>query len=191
VSPVLLIIIGAGLAIGLAVGLIYNRIVARRNTVDSSWAQIDVQLRKRHDLVPPLVEAVKGYAAHERTTFERVSESRTAAETATGVGARASAERALTGATGALLGVAENYPQLEASTNFSKLQTQLREVEDQIAIARRVYNDTVETYNTLVQVFPAVIVARLFGFKAREFFDAPTAAEATPEVDLSPAPEQA
>jgi LemA protein len=190
-SPVLLIIIGAGLALGLAVGLVYNRMVARRNAVDSSWAQIDVQLRKRHDLIPPLVEAVKGYAAHERTTFERVSESRSAAAAATGVGQRASAERELTGATGALLGVAESYPQLEASANFSKLQTQLREVEDQIAIARRVYNDTVETYNTLVQVFPAVIVARLFGFRAREFFDAPTAAEATPEVDLSPAPRQA
>jgi LemA protein len=190
-SPVLLIIIGAGLALGLAVGLVYNRMIARRNAVDSSWAQIDVQLRKRHDLIPPLVEAVKGYAAHERTTFERVSESRSAAVAATGVGERASAERQLTGATGALLGVAEDYPQLEASANFSKLQTQLREVEDQIAIARRVYNDTVETYNTLVQVFPAVIVARLFGFRAREFFDAPTAAEATPEVDLSPAPRQA
>ncbi|MFL5870378.1 MAG: LemA family protein [Solirubrobacterales bacterium] len=190
-SPALLIIIGAGLAIGLAVGLVYNRMVARRNAVDSSWSQIDVQLRKRHDLIPPLVEAVKGYAAHERTTFQRVSETRSAAEQATGVGDRASAERALTGATGALLVVAENYPQLEASANFSKLQTQLREVEDQIAIARRVYNDTVETYNTLVQVFPAVIVAKLFGFTRREFFDAPTAAEATPEVDLSPAPEQA
>jgi LemA protein len=191
VSPILLIIVGAGLAVGLAIGLIFNRMVARRNAVDSSWAQIDVQLRKRHDLIPPLVEAVKGYATHERTTFERVSKTRSAATEATGVPQRSAAERALTGATGALLGVAENYPQLEASANFSKLQTQLREVEDQIAIARRVYNDTVETYNTLVQQFPAVIVARLAGFTPREFFDAPTAAEATPEVDLSPAPGQA
>jgi LemA protein len=186
VSPLLLIIIGIGLALGLAVGLTYNRMVARRNAVDSSWAQIDVQLRKRHDLIPPLVEAVKGYAAHERTTFERVSESRGAAITATRVADRATAEGALGRATSALLGVAENYPELEASANFSKLQTQLREIEDQIAIARRVYNDTVETYNTLVQVFPALIVARLAGFTPREFFDAPTAAEATPEVDLAP-----
>ena len=185
-SPALLIIIGLGLALGLAVGLTYNRMVARRNAVDSSWAQIDVQLRKRHDLIPPLVEAVKGYASHERTTFERVSESRGAALAATRVPERAAAEGELARATGALLGVAENYPELEASSNFSKLQTQLREVEDQIAIARRVYNDTVETYNTLVQIFPALIVARLAGFTPREFFDAPTAAEATPEVDLAP-----
>ncbi len=185
-GPILLIIIGLGLALGLAIGLTYNRMVARRNAVDSSWAQIDVQLRKRHDLIPPLVEAVKGYAAHERTTFERVSETRGAAMQATRVPDRAAAEGALGRATGALLGVAENYPDLEASTNFSSLQTQLREVEDQIAIARRVYNDTVETYNTLVQIFPAVIVARIFGFTPREFFDAPTAAEAAPEVDLAP-----
>jgi LemA protein len=186
VSPVLPIIIGLCIALGLAIGLLYNRMVARRNAVDSSWAQIDVQLRKRHDLIPPLVEAVRGYAAHERTTFERVSETRGAAMAASRVPDRASAEGALGRATGTLLGVAENYPELEASANFSKLQTQLREVEDQIAIARRVYNDTVETYNTLVQIFPAVIVARVFGFDPREFFDAPTAAEATPQVDLAP-----
>jgi LemA protein len=185
-STGLIIAIAVVVLLAVAAGLTYNRMVARRNAVDSSWAQIDVQLRKRHDLIPPLVSTVKGYAAHERGTFERVAESRGEAMAATGVANRASAEGALGRATGLLLGVAEAYPELEASTNFSKLQTQLREVEDQIAIARRVYNDTVETYNTLVQIFPAVIVARLAGFTPREFFDAPTAAEATPEVDLAP-----
>ena len=182
---VLWIVIGVGLALGLAVGLTYNRMVARRNAVDSSWAQIDVPLRKRHDLIPPLVEAVRGYAAHERTTLERVTESRGRAIAASGVPGRAAAEGELGRATGALLVTAENYPDLKASENFSKLATQLREVEDQIAIARRVYNDTVETYNTLVQIFPAILVARAFGFTPREFFDAPTAAEATPQVDLA------
>jgi LemA protein len=184
VGLVLWIVIGVVLALGLAVGLTYNRMVARRNAVDSSWAQIDVQLRKRHDLIPPLVEAVRGYADHERTTLERVTESRGRAIAASGVPGRAAAEGELGRATGALLVTAENYPDLKASENFSKLATQLREVEDQIAIARRVYNDTVETYNTLVQIFPAILVARAFGFTAREFFDAPTAAEATPQVDL-------
>jgi LemA protein len=185
-STGLMIAIAVVVLLAVAAGLTYNRMVARRNAVDSSWAQIDVQLRKRHDLIPTLVSTVKGYAAHERGTFERVAESRGEAMAATGVANRASAEGALGRATGALLGVAEAYPELEASQNFSKLQTQLREVEDQIAIARRVYNDTVETYNTLVQIFPAVIVARLAGFTPREFFDAPTSAEATPEVDLAP-----
>jgi LemA protein len=166
----------------------YNRMVARRQAVDNSWAQIDVALRRRHDLIPPLVEAVKGYASHERGTFERVAETRAAAISASGPPARATAEGRLATAVGGLMTVAEAYPQLEATRNFSQLAEQLSQTEDQIQITRRVYNDTVETYNTLIQVFPAVIVARLFGFGRREFFDAPPEAEATPEVDLSPAP---
>ncbi len=182
--------VGIWIALGLAaalllfVGLTYNRMVARRNTVDSSWSQIDVQLRKRHDLIPPLVEAVKGYAAHERGTFERVSEARSGAVAAEGLAPRLAAEGELGRATGSLLAVAEDYPDLEASTNFSRLADDLRAVEDQIVITRRVYNDTVERYNTLVQVFPPVLVAKLFGFGARGFFDAPIEAEATPRVDL-------
>ena len=172
-------------ALSLFVLLTYNRMVARRNRVDSSWSQIEVQLKKRHDLIPALVEAVRGYAAHERGTFERVSEARSAAVEADGVRPRLAAEGVLGRATGGLLAVAEAYPELEASANFSRLQGDLREVEDQIVITRRVYNDTVETYNTLIQVFPPLIVARLFGFTRREFFDAPIEAEATPEVDLS------
>ena len=170
------------------VWLTYNRMVAKRQSTENSWAQIDVALRRRHDLIPALVESVKGYATHERTTFEAVTEARTEAIAAEGPPRRAEAEGQLGRATDRLLVVAEAYPQLEASSNFSQLQTDLRDTEDQIAITRRVYNDTVETYNTTIQVFPAVIVARLFGFHRREFFDAPAAAEATPQVSLSPGP---
>jgi LemA protein len=187
---VIAIVIVAVVVVGLVafVWLTYNRMVAKRQATENSWAQIDVALRRRHDLIPVLVESVKGYAAHERTTFEAVSEARTQAIAAEGPPRRAAAEGALGRATDRLLGVAEAYPELEASTNFSQLQTDLRETEDQIAITRRVYNDTVETYNTLIQQFPAVIVARLFGFAKREFFDAPAEAEVAPQVSLSPGP---
>lgn len=178
------IAIGLAAALALFVALTYNRIVARRNVVDSSWAQIEVQLKKRHDLIPSLVEAVRGYAAHERATFERVTEARSTAIAAEGVRPRLDAEAALGRAAGRLLVTAEAYPELQATTNFAQLADELRAVEDQIVITRRVYNDTVETYNTLIQIFPPVIVAKLFGFTRREFFDAPVEAEATPAVAL-------
>lgn len=182
------IVIVAVVALGAIafVWLTYNRMVGKRQATENSWAQIDVALRRRHDLIPALVESVKGYATHERTTFQEVTEARSEAIAAESPPRRAVAEGQLGRATDRLLVVAEAYPQLEASSNFSQLQTDLRDTEDQIAITRRVYNDTVETYNTLIQVFPALIVARLFGFHRREFFDAPAAAEATPEVRLSP-----
>ena len=184
------IVIVAVLVVALAtfVWVTYNRMVAKRQATENSWAQIDVALRRRHDLIPVLVESVKGYAAHERTTFEAVTEARTEAIAAEGPPRRAAAEGELGRATDRLLVVAEAYPELEASTNFSQLQTDLRETEDQIAITRRVYNDTVETYNTLIQQFPAVAVASLFGFERREFFDAPAEAEVAPQVSLSPGP---
>ncbi len=166
------------------VWITYNRMVARRQASENSWSQIDVALRRRHDLIPALVEAVKGYASHERATFEGVAAARGEAIAAQGPPQRAVAEGRLTSAVGGLMAVAEAYPRLEATRNFSQLAEQLGDTEDQIQITRRVYNDTVETYNTLIQQFPAVIVARLFGFASREFFDAPTSAEATPAVDL-------
>jgi LemA protein len=187
---VLWIVIGVVTVVAIAafVWITYNRMVAKRLATENSWSQIDVALKRRHDLIPALVEAVRGYAAHERTTFENVAEARTTAMEAQGPARRAAAESRLGRQTERLLGVAEAYPELEASDTFSKLQDDLREAEDQIAITRRVYNDTVETYNTLIQVFPPVIVARMFGFDKREFFDAPAEAEATPEVSLSPGP---
>ena len=167
------------------VWLTYNRMVARRNAVDNSWSQIDVELKRRHDLIPTLVEAVRGYAGHEQRTFEGVAEARSSAMSAHGPPDRAAAEGTLSERLGRVLVLAEAYPELEASDNFQSLQSDLSETEDRIAIARRVYNDTVQTYNTLIQVFPPVLVARAMGFTPREFFDAPTEAEVAPEVRYS------
>lgn len=180
------LLIGVAIAlVGIFVWLAYNRMVARRLAVDNSWSQIDVELKRRHDLIPALVEAVRGYAGHEQATFQRVTEARGSAMSAAGPPSRAAAEGTLSAALGRLLVIAEAYPDLEASENFSSLQSDLSETEGRIAITRRVYNDTVQTYNTLIQVFPPVVVARAFDFEAREFFDAPAEAEVAPEVRYS------
>jgi LemA protein len=180
-----LILAGIVLILLVAVWFIYNRMVSRRNAVDNSWAQIETALQRRHDLIPNLVESVKGYAAHESQTFEDVTSARSGAITAQAPPTQAVAEDALTAAIGRLIAVAEQYPQLRATENYQQLQSQLSETEDQIAITRRVYNDTVQTYNTLIQQFPAVVLANAFHFEPRQFFDAPKEAEATPEVSFS------
>jgi LemA protein len=180
-----LILVGVLLVAAVAAWLLYNRMVARRQAVDNSWAQIETALQRRHDLIPNLVEAVKGYAQHERDTFEQVTKARTGALAAQAPPSQAAAEDGLTAALGRLMVVAEQYPELRATENFQKLQQSLSETEDQIAITRRVYNDTVQTYNTLIQQFPAVLIAGAFHFEPREYFDAPKEAEATPEVSLA------
>ena len=180
-----LIIVGLLVLLFLAALFIYNRTISRRNAVDNSWAQIETALQRRHDLIPNLVESVKGYAAHEKATFEEVTKARSGAVAAKAPGSQAVAEDMLTAALGRLMVVAEQYPQLRATENFQQLQQQLSDTEDQIAITRRVYNDTVQTYNTGIQQFPAVLVANAFHFEPREFFDAPKEAEATPEVSFS------
>ena len=180
----LLILIGTAVVLGLIVLVIYNRMVSRRNAADNSWAQIDAALQRRHDLVPNLVEAVKGYAKHEQDTFERTTKARTRAEAAEGPPQQAAAEGALQAALGRLLVVAEQYPELRATENFQNLQLALSEAENQIQITRRVYNDTVQTYNTLIQIFPPSLVANAFNFEPKEFFDAPKDAEATPDVSF-------
>ena len=181
-----LIIIAAILVVLLiAFWLTYNRMVSRRNAVDNSWAQIETALQRRHDLIPNLVESVKGYAAHEKSTFEEVTKARSGAVEAKGPGTQAAAENALTAAVGRLMVVAEQYPQLRATENFQQLQQQLSDTEDQIAITRRVYNDTVQTYNTMIQQFPAVLIANSFHFEPRQFFDAPKEDEAAPQVSFS------
>src|SRR5688572_26285253 len=159
--------------------------VSRRNAVDNSWSQIEAALKRRHDLIPNLVEAVKGYARHEQKTFEDVTKARSTATAAKVPPSQAAAEDTLTSAIGRLMAVAEQYPELRATENFQQLQGELSRTEDQIAITRRVYNDTVQTYNTLIQQFPASVVANSFGFEARQFFDAPREAEAAPEVSFS------
>jgi LemA protein len=180
-----LILVGVVLVLAIAVWLIYNRMVSRRQAVDNSWAQIEAALQRRHDLIPNLVEAVKGYAKHERDTFEQVMKARSGALEAQAPPSQAAAEDGLTAAVGRLMVVAEQYPELRATENFQQLQASLSETEDQIAITRRVYNDTVQTYNTLIQQFPAVLIANAFHFESRQYFDAPREAEATPEVSLA------
>jgi LemA protein len=182
----LVILIALVVVIALAVLLIYNRMIARRNAVDNSWAQIEAALKRRHDLIPNLVEAVKGYAKHEQTTFENVTKARNTAVKADDAAPpqQAGAEATLGAAIGRLMVVAEQYPELRATENFQQLQGELSETENQIQITRRVYNDTVQTYNTLIQVFPPSVIANAFNFEAREFYDAPKDAEATPEVSF-------
>ncbi len=181
---ILLVLVGAVVVVGLFVLLIYNRMVAKRQAVDNSWAQIDAALQRRHDLIPNLVESVKGYAKHERDTFEKVTQARAAAQGARGVEGSSAAEGILGGLIGRLMVVAEAYPELRATENFQQLQANLADTENQIQITRRVYNDTVQTYNTLIQIFPPSLVAKAFNFEPRPFFDADPASEATPEVDF-------
>lgn len=155
---------------------IYNRLVTLRNRIDNAWSQIDVQLRRRYDLIPNLVETVKGYAAHERETLEQVVQARSAAMSAQTVKERSEAENALTGTLKSLFALAESYPDLKANQNFLMLQEELAGTESKIAYARQFYNDSVMTYNTAIQVFPSNIVANIFGFREREYFEIEEAA---------------
>jgi LemA protein len=152
--------------------LIYNGLVRRRNQVDNAWSQIDVQLKRRYDLIPNLVETVKGYAGHERGTLEAVTEARARAIGAQGPADQASAESVLTGALKSLFAVAESYPDLRASENFLQLQQELSATEDRAAYARQYYNDSVLTYNNAVSTVPQSIFAAIFKFRPREYFQA-------------------
>jgi len=166
---------------------LYNGLVQKRNRVDNAWAQIEVQLKRRRDLIPNLIETVKGYAAHERGTFEAVTQARAAAAGAQGPAQTAAAEGFLSQALGKLFAVAEAYPDLKANLNFLDLQAQLKDTEDKIAISRQVYNDTVLTFNNAIQVFPAVLVAGPLGFAKREFYEIDDAADrAVPTVSFQP-----
>jgi LemA protein len=168
-----------------------NSIIAGRNRVDEAWSGIDVQLKRRHDLVPNLVETVKGYATHERETFERVTEARAEAMKASGPAEAAPAEQKLTSVLGELRAIAENYPQLRATENFQQLSRNLSELEDEIQASRRIYNSNVQAYNTRIQQFPASIVAGQGNFTPREFFEIEDAAErVAPEVSFANQPAQ-
>jgi LemA protein len=176
-----------GLLVGAWIGFTYNRLVALRLACESSWSQIDVALKLRHDLVPALAESVAGYAGHEQSTLLRVSKARSdaVASEGEGPGPQSPAERNLVGSLGRMFALAEQYPALRASENFASLQDELAGIEEKIAITRRVYNDTVETYNTATSVFPPAIVARAFNFRPRPFFEAPASSRAVPEVELA------
>jgi LemA protein len=150
---------------------IYNGLVAKRLRVDNGWAQIDVHLTRRSDLIPNLVETVKGYASHEKETLEGVTAARNAGVSAQTPSEKAAADNMLTGALGKLFALSEAYPDLKANQNFLQLQEELTATEDKVAYARQFYNDQVRLYNTSIQQFPAVIVARMGNFVARDFFD--------------------
>jgi LemA protein len=162
----------------------FNRLVSLRNRVDNGWSQIDVQLRRRYDLIPNLVESVKGYAAHEREVFEDVTNARARAMDASSVPDQAQAENQITRGTRQLLAVAENYPQLKANQNFLALQEELTATESKIAYARQFYNDEVLRLNTLIGSFPSNVIAGMFGFRPREFFEIEEPARGPATVDF-------
>jgi LemA protein len=185
-SPVLWIVVGL-LAVVLLAGIyLFNRLVALRTRVDNGWSQIDVQLRRRYDLIPNLVETVKGYASHEREVFEDVTQARAGAMAAEGVDQQAQAENAISGGLRQLFAVAENYPELKANQNFLALQEELTGTESKIAYARQFYNDQVMKLNTLVGSFPSNLVATAFGFTIRDFFDIDDPERGPVRVDLTP-----
>src|SRR5437763_7365127 len=166
------IIVAAIVLLVIWIIMIYNGLVAMRQRVNQSFADVDVQLRQRHDLVPNLVETVKGYAAHERGTLEDVIKARNAAVSAQATGDKAAAENMLTGALGKLFALAEAYPDLKANTNFQQLQAELSDLENKIAASRRFFNNSVQEYNTGIQQFPAALFASAFGFTQHEYFEA-------------------
>ena len=170
-STLTIIILGAVAVLALWIAVIYNGLVAMRQRVAQAFSDIDVQLKQRHDLVPNLVETVKGYAAHERGTLEDVVKARNAAIAAHGPAAQAAAENMLSGALRQLFALSEAYPDLKANANFQQLQSELADLENKIAAARRFFNNAVQEYNTGIQQFPAVLFAASLGFTAREFFD--------------------
>ena len=168
----ILLVLAVVVLLGVFLIGMYNSLVQLRVRSESAWSDIDVQLKRRHDLIPNLVETVKGYATHEKDTFENIAKFRSMATQATGTVDKAAAENQLTGALKSLFAVAENYPQLQASQEFTQLQNSLNEIEDAIQNARRYYNAVVRDLNTKIQSFPTNILAGMFGFQQKQFFEA-------------------
>ncbi len=181
VSTIILILLIGTLAWAV---LTYNRLVTLRNRAEEAWSDINVQLKRRYDLIPNLVETVKGYATHEREVFEKVTEARTRAIQASGAKEKAEAENYLSQTLKTLFAVAENYPDLKASTNFLQLQKDLTDTEDKIQYARRFYNANVRDLNILIESFPTNLIAKIFGFKKMEFFEAKEAERERPTVQF-------
>ena len=180
----LIILIAIIIIILVAIVAIYNGLVTARNKVKNAWAQIDVQLNRRADLIPNLVETVKGYAAHESSVFEDVTAARAGLMNANGVKEISEANNQLSSTLKTLFAVAENYPELKANENFKELQAQLAQTEDKIAYSRQFYNDTVLMYNNKCQTFPSNIFAGMFGFKEADFFEAAGEARPVPKVEF-------
>ena len=182
---ILIVVVAIALVIVMVLVTIYNRLVRRRNRAEESWAQIDVQLKRRYDLIPNLVETVKGYASHESETLEKVTQARNMAINAGTVKEQAQAENMLTGALKSLFAVSEAYPDLKANQNFMQLQEELTSTENKIGFARQHYNDMVRALNTALQVFPANMVAGMFGFKEKDYVElTDEAAREAPKVEF-------
>ena len=179
------ILLGIVVSLGIYLIVLYNGLVSLRNRIENAWAQIDVQLKRRYDLIPNLVETVKGYAAHEKETLERVIQARNRGVEASGVQEQAQAENMLTGALKQLFALSEAYPDLKANQNFLNLQEELTGTEGRIAYARQFYNDTVYRYNTKIQSFPQNVLANMFRFREREYFEADDESRAPVAVDFS------
>ncbi|MBE0426507.1 MAG: LemA family protein [Nitrospirae bacterium] len=177
----MLLILGIFLAVIFFAVVIYNKLIRLRNTVKSSWSDIDVQLKKRYDLVPNLVETVRGYASHEKSVFEKVTEARSFAMRASSPAEKTQTENMLRETLKTLFAVAEAYPELKANANFMQLQSQLKELEDNIEYSRRYYNAVVRDFNILIESFPSNIIASMFAFKQEEFFELEA-----PEIEKKP-----
>jgi len=182
---ILIVVVVVVVLIGLIFVGMYNGLVRSRNRVKEAWSGIDVQLRRRASLIPNLVETVKGYASHERETFEEVTQARAQLENASGAADSAAANSMLTGALRHLFAVAENYPELQAAENFRELQRELSDIEEKIAFSRQFYNSNVLNYNNRIQTVPAVFIAGMFGFTAEEYFEADEEGRAEVRVDFS------
>ncbi|KUK49810.1 MAG: hypothetical protein XD75_0204 [Parcubacteria bacterium 33_209] len=178
----LMIIVGIVVVLLLYIILTYNGLVALRNRVKEAWSDIDVQLKRRYDLIPNLVEVVKGYASHEKETLEKVITARNVAMSANGAKEKGEAENILSGALKNLFALSENYPDLKASTNFLELQRELSDTENKIQAARRFYNGNVKDFNTKIETFPANIIANMFNFKANDFFSIADEEKENPQV---------
>lgn len=181
-TTALMIIIGIVVVLLLYIILTYNGLVTLRNRVKEAWSDIDVQLKRRYDLIPNLVEVVKGYASHEKETLERVITARNVAMSANGAKEKGEAENVLSGALKNLFALSENYPDLKASTNFLELQRELTDTENKIQAARRFYNGNVKDFNTKIEMFPANIIANMFNFKANDFFSIADEEKENPQV---------
>lgn len=183
--PLIGVLVVGGVAAAIVMGM-YNGLVGQRNGVENAWSQIDVQLKRRYDLIPNLIETAKGYMTHERETFEAITKARNLAVGASGVGNQAQAEQQLSQALSNFYVVAENYPDLKANTNFLSLQEELTSTENKIGFSRQHYNDSAMTFKNKIEMFPSNIIANMFGFEPAEFFELEDEAQrAVPKVDFS------
>lgn len=184
-NQTMLIVLGVIGVIGVYMWFLYNGLIGMKTSIEEAWSQIDVQLKRRSDLIPNLVESIKGYAKHEKSVFTEVTKARSALMGARSMDSKAAASDALTGALGKLFAIAENYPQLKANENFLQLQKELSDTEDKVAYSRQYYNSTVMDYNVKIRVLPNSLIANQMGFAEKEFFGATDEERKSVKVNFS------